>query len=240
MMRALVAALLVANLAFYAWSQGWLDTLVGPRARGEREPERLARQVHPELIRMLPSLEASSVAASASPREPRALACLEAGPFGAAEVDAALAALPAAASARVADVRNERPAVWIVYMGRFASVDAVRQKEEELGRIRVTAEPLGEPPELAPGLALGRFDGRPAAEAALARLAQRGVRSARVAQLSPATSTHLLRAEHVDGALGAQLGALADGPFAMRRFAPCPPAAAASAASAVAAASTAR
>ncbi|HEX7385586.1 MAG TPA: hypothetical protein VF291_14815 [Burkholderiaceae bacterium] len=235
-MRALVAALLVANLAFYAWSQGWLDTLVGVRARGEREPERLARQVHPELIRVLPSLDAASAVAqpaSAAPRDD-ALACLQAGPFTPAELDAALAALPAGAGSRVIDVRSERPPTWIVYMGRFTGVEGVCQKEEELGRIHLGWEELlTDPPELAPGLVLGRFDSRAAAEAGLARLVQRGVRTARVAQLAPATMAHRLRAENADAALKAQLAALADAPFATRRFEPCPPAEASSAAASV-------
>ena len=64
-MRFIVAALLIANLAFYAWTQGWLEDVVGVRAEAEREPERLARQVHPELIHSLsPAEVAASGAAS--------------------------------------------------------------------------------------------------------------------------------------------------------------------------------
>ena len=44
MLRALIAALLLANLAFFAWTQGWLDSVVGVRSIGDREPERLLRQ----------------------------------------------------------------------------------------------------------------------------------------------------------------------------------------------------
>ena len=92
-MRFIVAALLIANLAFYAWTQGWLDDVVGVRAEAEREPERLARQVHPELIHSLSPAEvtsssaASGLAASGGLGDPGsqkgepATACLQAVPF---------------------------------------------------------------------------------------------------------------------------------------------------------------
>ena len=253
-MRFIVAALLIANLGFYAWTQGWLDNVVGVRAEGEREPERLARQVHPELIRSLSPVEtaasgaASGVAGGAGTagqsgpsgqsRE-TASVCLQAGPFTPAEIvpaEAALAAaLPAPAGARYANVRSEQPGVWLVYMGRFANLDGVRQKEEELGRIHVPYEELLEPSELAPGLSLGRYDSKAAAEAALNRLVQRGVRTGRVAQLAPPGVVHSLRVEHADAALKAQLTALADPLFATRRFEPCANAPAAGTAAASAA-----
>ena len=54
MLRALLAGLVLLNLLFFGWTQGWLDTVVGIKAQGDREPERLARQIHPELITILP------------------------------------------------------------------------------------------------------------------------------------------------------------------------------------------
>ena len=35
MLRGLVLLLLVANLGFFAWTQGWLDGVVGMRPGGE-------------------------------------------------------------------------------------------------------------------------------------------------------------------------------------------------------------
>ena len=248
-MRFIVAALLIANLAFYAWTQGWLDDVIGVSAESEREPERLARQVHPELIRSLSPAEvaagAAGIGAQSGPSGPSgqggevAAACLQAGPFTPAEIVPAevalVAALPAPAAGRYANVRSEQPGVWLVYLGRFANLDAVRQKEEELGRIHVAFEELLEPSELAPGLSLGRFDSKAAAEAALNRLVQRGLRTGRVAQLVPPGAVHSLRVEHADAALKARLTALADPLFATRRFEPCPNAPAAGSAAASAA-----
>ncbi|HEX7384031.1 MAG TPA: hypothetical protein VF291_06940 [Burkholderiaceae bacterium] len=86
-LRALALLLVLANLVFFVWSRGWLDGWTGTRAAGQSEPERLARQVRPQTLHVLPG--AAGVAAMAG----SALAgtCLEAGPFSAAEAEAALA-----------------------------------------------------------------------------------------------------------------------------------------------------
>jgi hypothetical protein len=63
-------------------------------------------------------------------------------------------------------------------------------------------------PSLAPGLSLGRFDDRAAATKALDKFAQQGVHTARVLDLTPATSSHVLRFEKADPALAAQVVAL--------------------------------
>ena len=202
MLRAFVAALLLANLAFFAWSQGWLDSIVGMRSIGDREPERMLRQVHPELVRVLPPPSAASAAAPP-------LACLEAGPFSEAELaaaqSAAQGALPGAA---VADVKIEQPGVWMVYMGRYADREALTKKEDELKRRRLTYEELRDNAALAPGLSLGRFDDRAAANVALEQFTQQGIRTARVVEFKPASSIHVLRIERADAALGAQAAAL--------------------------------
>ena len=117
MLRLLVAALLVANLAFWAWHQPVVAEWLGrPAAQDGREPQRLQRQIHPEAIRLVGrgasartpapasaasgpdtatsgqdtgtgGLAANAVAASGSSAVATPL-CLEAGPLG----DAAAAA----------------------------------------------------------------------------------------------------------------------------------------------------
>jgi hypothetical protein len=204
MLRALVLALLLANLGFYAWSQGWLDSIVGVRADGQREPERLARQVRPETIRVLTP---QAVAAAASAAESR-LQCLEAGPFAAADVgpaEAALASvLPAGTWARLS---SDKPAQWIVYMGRY-NAETLARKQEELNRARVPYELVKNAPELEPGLALGRFDDHDAADVALTEFARRGVRSARIVELVKPSTQHLLRVDRADPELAAKVSGL--------------------------------
>ena len=201
MLRALIVALLLANVAFFAWTQGWLDAFVGVRSTGDREPERLQRQVRPELIRILPDTGGAVAAA--------ALACFEAGPFTDGEIGAAQTAAQAALPAGSwTTVRTEQPGTWIVYMGRYASREALTKKEDEIKRRKLPYEEIGEPPALAPGLSLGRFDQRPAAVQALAQFTAQGVRTARVVELAPASIRHVLRIDQADAALSTQLAAL--------------------------------
>jgi hypothetical protein len=204
MLRALVLALLLANLGFYAWSHGWLDSIVGVRADGQREPERLARQVRPETIRVLTP---QAVAAAASAAESR-LQCLEAGPFAAADIASAEAALasvlPSGAWMRLS---SDKPAQWIVYMGRY-NAETLARKQEELNRIRVPYELVRNAPELEPGLSLGRFDDHDAADAALTDLGKRGIHSARLVEVSKASTQHLLRVDRAEPELAAKVSGL--------------------------------
>lgn len=53
MLRLLVLVLLLANVGYYAWTQGHLTGIVSvPPHQGE--PERLQRQVRPEAIQLAP------------------------------------------------------------------------------------------------------------------------------------------------------------------------------------------
>ncbi|MED5621596.1 hypothetical protein [Ideonella sp. BN130291] len=203
MLRAALALVLAANLVFYAWSHGWLDSLAGSSGHGEREPERLQRQVHPEVVQLLPA-QAARAAASA-PANPQA--CLQAGPYTDAEMALAEGVLRAAGlpAGRWNTPAVDRPGAWLLYMGRFADREALQKKEGELQRIRVPYEELRGTPELEPGLALGRFSDRAAADAALDQLAQRGVRTARIVTLTAPARLHLLRVNDADAALQAQL-----------------------------------
>ena len=202
MLRAVVLALLVANLAFFCWTQGWLDTVVGARAGGDREPERLARQVRPESVRILPPSAASEPVAEAA-------ACIEAGPFTDATIAAARAAVQAAApTSGWADVKTEQPCSWAVYMGKYTDRESLAKKEDELKRRKVDYEEVTDTPALQPGLSLGRFSDKGAADKALAAFTQKGIRTAKVVELAPPKTTHMLRIDKADAALAARLGAL--------------------------------
>jgi hypothetical protein len=204
-MRLLVALLLLANLVFLAWSQGWLDELSGIPADGDREPERLARQVRPETVRVLTP---QAVAAAASAADARRV-CLEAGPFDAPSLLAAESALsttlPGGSWSRHAVDTGAR---WAVVMGRFPNREAQLRKEQELTRLRVPFEPLRGVPDLEPALALGRYAQREAAEAALAQLTQRGIQTARVAELPAPPASVMLRVERADPDLAAKVSGL--------------------------------
>ncbi len=68
MLRTLVILLVLANGAFWAWSQGalsWLEPLLPAPASAEREPERLARQVRAQNIVVLNARAAAQAAQAA-------------------------------------------------------------------------------------------------------------------------------------------------------------------------------
>ena len=197
MLRALVLALLLANAGYFAWTQGWLDDIVGVRADSEREPERLARQVRPETVQILSAVSATTTAAPApavtavagAASQPGEGACLEAGPFSAAEIDAAASAVQAALPAgRWSDLKTEKPGAWLVYMGRYGDPELLAKKKEEITRIKLPFEEVRNSPGLEPGLSLGRFDDRAVAEKAMASFALRGVKSARIVEITPPSS----------------------------------------------------
>ena len=177
-MRLLLLALILANAVYFAWTQSFFRAY-GFAPVQQSEPQRLGQQIKPEAVRLLSSgdvkrMEEQAQAESA-PKE-----CLMAGPFD-EEQTAALrkaleAALPAAAWQLDAVQISER---WIVYMGKYADQDALLKKRAELSTMNLKIEALNNP-ELEPGLSLGGFDTQSEAAQQLARLSQRGIRTARV------------------------------------------------------------
>ncbi len=229
MLRALVAVLVLANLGFWAWTMGALEG-IGLTPASEREPARLSQQVRPDAVRVLaPAAAASALrAASAPPAVPApALVCLEAGPFAAAAIEAAEQALAAAAlpEAGWARVSVDIPAQFALVLGPFDSPSALQKRRSELERLNLPIDELALPGAVPqPGLALGRYDSRTAADAALASFVKAGLRGAKVAVLRPAGSESRLRIESAAPPLAAQLRALGH-PALGAGFVPCPPAA---------------
>jgi len=123
MLRVLLVLLIVANLAFFAFTNGWLDG-VGLSPLGDREPERLARQVRPQTIRVLPA----GGAAASAPIDP-ALSCYETPTFAiadAAAVEAALAAnLPAGSWVDNRGERNLGTRTEVTHTYRVVGADPV-------------------------------------------------------------------------------------------------------------------
>jgi hypothetical protein len=222
-LRAFVVLLFLANLGFFAWTQGWLDAVVGPAPRAEREPERLARQLQPQRVRIVPPSEAASAMSLLARAD--TLVCLEVGPLTPAEADAAESLLQAALPAGRWERRNtEQPGEWIIYVGRFTAADAQNKKSDELRRMQIAFDEIKTPPDLAPGLSLGRFDNRGAANAALDKMTQRGVRSARVITLAEPATVVTVRVDRVDRALAAELyglGGEVGGQPLGQAFTPC-------------------
>ncbi|MFM2065099.1 MAG: hypothetical protein RLZZ584_8 [Pseudomonadota bacterium] len=203
MLRALAVLLLVANLAVFGWTQGWLVGLIGQGPDSDREPRRLAAQVNADSIKVI---NPATLA-----RLQNQTVCLEAGPFSQAELvqidSLARSALPEGSWSLLT---REKPGSWLIYMGKFPNREAMQRKADELKRLNVAFEELRGPAELLPGLGMGRFGRSDEAQESLRRLVERRVRSAKVVQLVAPSVSHHLRVPKADAALQASAASLRD------------------------------
>ncbi len=223
MLRFFVLVLLLANAAYYAWSQGLLLEW-GLAPVSQSEPQRLAEQIRPEALRVVGSkTSAPAVAPAAAAQEPTSAPapvpveapvaaapageCLQAGVF---DEEQAAALRRAAASLPQGSWTLERTTIagrWMVYMGRFADADALAKKRAELREMNIPYDRPGSA-SLEPGLSLGRFSTEEAAQRGLSNLTAKGVRTARVVQERNDAPGYMLRLPAADSALRARVEAL--------------------------------
>lgn len=216
MLRLLVLLLALANVAYFAWSQGALAPL-GMAPSVQTEPQRLATQIRPEAIRLLTANEARQLETSGSAARPAngasataetAAECLQAGLFNEQQTTALRASLEKALPAGSWQLESStEPARWIVYMGKYSSEEALAKKRNELRQRGVAFRAVNNE-ALAPGLALASFALQADADQELARVASKGVRTARVVQERAEARGQLLKLAAVDAALRAQLDTL--------------------------------
>jgi hypothetical protein len=221
MLRLLATALVLANLLFFAWARGWFAPGWPPPRHGESEPERLAAQVNPEAVTVLPP-KAASAALSAA--RASASVCLQAGPIGAPDLAAAEAAL---APAQVPEGALSReplppPPLWLVTLRAGADPAVRRAREAELKKLGLAYETPTTGAEPANVFVLSRHPSQAAAEAAVAALAtaSQPLKGARVATLPPPVPQVWLRVARADADLQGRLQALPPAPLA-GGFKPC-------------------
>ena len=197
MLRLIVLILLLANGAYFAWAQGYLADW-GAAPAQQSEPQRIAQQIRPEALKVLPADEARKV--ESAPAATRLAECLQAGPFEdaqAAPLRASLALWPAGSWTLEPTVE---PAHWIVYMGKFPTVEALNKKKGELRFLGVSFQSTLNP-ALEFGLSLGGSTTEAEANRHLTDLAGRGVRTARVVVERPEVRGQQLKFPAVDDAL---------------------------------------
>jgi len=83
MLKWAVWLLVLGNAGYFAWSQGYLNTL-GLKPAEQREPQRLAQQVRPEVLRLLNGPRAETPPATPAPKPTPAPAPAPAAPVAAA------------------------------------------------------------------------------------------------------------------------------------------------------------
>ena len=231
MLRRLVLLLLLANASYYVWSQGLLAEF-GFAPTSQAEPQRLTQQIKPDTLRILtpeearqfqstpPAAPQSAASASASasmsvsastsvsvststPTE-----CLQVGLFNEEQTRALKTRLVSVLPANSWQLESAvDPARWLVYMGKYSSADAVTKKKSELRGMGVSFEALSIA-SLEPGLSLGSFKTQAEADAELARVAQKGVKTAKVIQGWAERRGQRLKLPTVDAALRSQLDSI--------------------------------
>jgi hypothetical protein len=200
-MRALVLILILANAAFFAWSHGLLaDWGFAPNTG--REPQRVTQQVRPEALRVLRPAEAARAESPAAPTCLQALGFEEA---QAAVLRRALEDLLPAGSWQL--LETGEAARWIVYMGKFGNAQAKAAKRTEVAALKLKIEDL-QNADLEPGFSLGSHANQRDAEAALAELGRRGVRTAKVVLERPSAKRSNLKLPAVDDTLRPKLEGL--------------------------------
>ncbi|HSI55458.1 MAG: SPOR domain-containing protein [Ramlibacter sp.] len=203
MLRLLVLVLLLANAAYFAWSQNLLASW-GIAPTQQSEPHRLEQQIKPQSVRVLARDEARRIEAAAVAKVPE---CLQSGLIEEAQagtVKQALESWPAGAWIMEPAVE---PARWIIYMGKYPAADNVNRKKAELRGLGISFEALSNP-ALEPGLSLGGFATEAEATQQMEGLAKRGVRTAKVVREREELRGQQLRLPAVDEALRPRLDEL--------------------------------
>ena len=200
MLRLLVLVLVLANAGYFAWSQGFLAAYgLGPALQAE--PHRLTQQIQPEAMRLLPpgsslapDLPAANLPApTAAALPPTATQCLQAGLFSDAQVSVLRTRLQVSLPPNSWTFEDQLITTrWIIYMGKYVDEEALAKKRAELRQRGVAFEPVLNP-SLQPGLSLGHFALQADAESELAKIAVRGVRTARVVLERPEVRGQLLK-----------------------------------------------
>ena len=206
MLRLIVLVLLLANAAYFAWSQGLLASW-GSAPAQQSEPQRLTQQIKPETLTVLTRDQASRLETGASAGTGKSAECMQAGVFDDAQTATLKQALESWPAGSWSLESGAEPARWIVYMGKYLTVENVSRKKAELRQLGVSFEALSNA-SLEPGLSLGGFPTPAAATAQLDGLAQRGVRTAKVVQERGEIRGQVLKLSAVDDELRPRLEGL--------------------------------
>jgi len=216
--------LVLVNVALFAWQHG----VFGRFAESGREPERIARQVEPERIRVLSEREVqvlreraaaqSRAAAAAAPPAASGAAldlsvaqsCVEFGDFigpDLARVETAL--LKLGLGSRQSARTVEAPGWYLVYLPPFKTRAEADRAVADLKKSGVKDLLVFTDGALRLGVSLGSFRDPELAKAHVASLVKLGVKNARVSDKPTAVSATRLQMRELDAEAAQQLGAIA-------------------------------
>jgi hypothetical protein len=155
-LRKIVLALLIANLAYAAYSQGWLNALTGADS-AQREPKRMSRQINASAI-------------DVQQEQPLAINVAVANPAF-AEIKVGATALCSSAPPPAEQ--------WVIYMGPYGTKELLSKKQAELAKLAVDSNEVTKT-SLPKGLSLGSYTSEAGARSALKVLQRKGVKTATV------------------------------------------------------------
>jgi hypothetical protein len=201
MLKFVVGALLLANLALFATQRG---------QPAGHEPARMNNQLYPERVRLLPASAASVAAPPAAAPEPAAtaqLACIELlsfTPAEAARFETRIDALGLAS--RLSRRELPAPSSYMVMLPPQGSREAADQKTAELRGMGITDSfILQDNSARRFGIALGTFRSQEAAQAHLDSMIRRGAKTARIAEFGTGPARLAIQLRSLDPAAEAQV-----------------------------------
>lgn len=199
-MRLLFLIVVLANVAFFAWTRYYSPS----QAAADGAP--LARQVDPEKLKIIPARDLPPLSLKPA-AAPFAAGCLEWGSFTLADYPRAEKALePLALGSRLGQRRTEEAAGWWVFIPPQGSRLAALKKAAELKALAVDDYFIvQEEGEFRWAVSLGVFRSEEAAQARLAALREQGVRSAQVGPRETVVPKVWLQVKGIDAALESRL-----------------------------------
>lgn len=232
MLRSLVLVLLIVNLGFLGWSQGWLGNWMGAQTKSSGESHRMTDPLNADQIEIAqaskpkPTQETASQAATPASAPPSTAStpeaasaatsdatvvgvCLEAGPFKAGDATNIDKQLRAALQAN-SWVKQSIPisGLWMVYMGPYPNEAVFERRFNELKRVKGLTFDEVRGGTYAKGFSLGRFTSEADAQARMISLRQKGLRTSRVITIRPDGQVHYLRVAQATQAMQVTLSSL--------------------------------
>jgi hypothetical protein len=204
-MRAFLLLLLLANLAFFTWAHYWV-----PQNPGS-DPRPLGRQIDPQKLPIVaPPAKAGPASSAAGPAQASG-ACVEWGSFTPDNVAAAKKLLqPLALGDLLSEQKVRETANWWVFMPPQGNQKGAQHKASELDALGVNDfHIVSDEGAYRWAISLGAFRSEAGAQAHLAALQAKGVRSAQVGPRVSEVQKVWLRVRGVDAGLRERLKAFA-------------------------------
>lgn len=207
-MRVVFLLLVLANVAFFAWSRYFVP------GQAAADPATLARQHEPDKLKIVPPLAPSAPAVVPPPQKPAPVSldgCLEWGSFTLADYPRAEKALePLGLTGRLAPRRAEEIASWWVFIPPQGNRQAALRKAAELKALGIDDFFIvADEGDFRWSLSLGVFRSEPAAKARLGALREQGVRSAVVGARETVVPKVWLQVKGIDPTIESRLKEIA-------------------------------